>query len=41
VYEVVNGELKALQTQVDEDSGLLCFYAESLGYYIVSPSLMG
>lgn len=41
VYEVVNGELKALQTQVDEDSGLLCFYAESLGYYIVSPGLMG
>lgn len=40
VYEVVDGALKRIQSTYDEEHNLICFTAESLGYYVVSPIIM-
>ena len=40
VYEVIDGELRRLVSQYDEENGLVCFTTDSLGYYVVSPILM-
>lgn len=40
VYEVVNGRLSRIQSEFDEENGLVCFTSDTLGYYIVSPILM-
>lgn len=40
VYEVTDGTLKRIQSNFDEENGLVCFVTNSLGYYIVSPILM-
>lgn len=40
VYEVIDGKLKRLLSDYDEESGLVCFMTKTLGYYVVSPILM-
>lgn len=40
VYEVVDDQLRAIQTEYDEENNQICFTVDSLGYYIVSPILM-
>lgn len=40
VYEVVDGSLKRIQSEYDEENSLVCFTSDKLGYYIVSPVLM-
>lgn len=40
VYEVTDGELKRIQSEYDEENGLVCFTSDALGYYVVSPVLM-
>lgn len=40
VYEVVDGALKQIQSSYDEEHNRICFTAESLGYYVVSPIIM-
>lgn len=42
VYEVMeDGSLRRIQSEFDEETGTVYFLTDSLGYYIVSPILMG
>ena len=42
VYEVMeDGSLRRIQSEFDEETGTVYFLTNSLGYYIVSPILMG
>ena len=40
VYEVVDGQLRSVQSEYDEENNQICITVDSLGYYIVSPILM-